>query len=144
MFAKMFGGLVVVFGLTTLVAAWSGSDASSASGCCQRGVKCCNPATASFTATEPVKNADQEEGIKAARAKLSKEDQALVAAQEFCPMMPDSRLGVMGTPVKVMVKDQPVFVCCKGCTRKALADPEKTLAKVKELQAKVKEKSSSK
>jgi hypothetical protein len=37
-----------------------------------------------------------------------------------------------------MVKDQPVFLCCKGCRRKALADPDKTLAKVAELKAKVK------
>jgi hypothetical protein len=37
-----------------------------------------------------------------------------------------------------MVKDQPVFLCCKGCQKKALADPDKTLAKVKELRDKVK------
>lgn len=45
----------------------------------------------------------------------------------------------MGTPVKVMVKEQPVFLCCKGCRRKALADPDRTLAKVDELKAKAKE-----
>ena len=81
---------------------------------------------------------DEEAEIKAARAELSREDQRLVAAQEFCPVMPDKRLGVMGPPLKVIVKDQPVFLCCKGCRRKALADPDKTLAKVEQLKAKVK------
>ena len=42
----------------------------------------------------------------------------------------------VGTPVKVMVKDQPVFLCCKSCRKKALADPDKTLAKVKQLKEK--------
>jgi len=46
----------------------------------------------------------------------------------------------MGVPVKVMVKDQPVFLCCKGCQKEALADPDKTLARVKELRAKYGEK----
>lgn len=34
--------------------------------------------------------------------------------------------------------DQPVFLCCKSCQRKALAHPEKTLAKVDELKARAK------
>jgi len=84
------------------------------------------------------KHADQSsaEDIKAARAQLSKEDFALVEAQDYCPIMADNRLGVMGMPFKVMIKDQPVFLCCKGCRTKALANPEKTLAKVEELKAK--------
>ena len=44
----------------------------------------------------------------------------------------------MGPPLKVTVKDQPVFLCCKGCQKKALADPDKTLAAVAELKAKAK------
>lgn len=76
--------------------------------------------------------------IKAARGKLSPEDRTLVEAQEYCAVTDDSRLGGMGVPIKVMVKDQPVFLCCKGCQRKALADPDRTLAKVEELKAKVK------
>ena len=87
---------------------------------------------------EPAKAEVDEADIKEARAGLSPEDRRLVEAQDFCVVMPDKRLGVMGTPIKVMVKDQPVFLCCKGCRRKALADPDKTLAKVEELKAKVK------
>lgn len=68
------------------------------------------------------------------------DDKALAAAQAYCPIMPDTKLGEMGEPVKIMVKDksgaeQPVFVCCKGCKRKVLADPERMLAKVAELKA---------
>jgi hypothetical protein len=72
--------------------------------------------------------------IKAALAKLSPEDRKLAEAQKSCPISGDL-LGSMGKPLKVMVKDQPVFLCCDGCEKGALADPEKTLAKVKELKA---------
>jgi hypothetical protein len=41
----------------------------------------------------------------------------------------------MDVPVKITVKDQPVFLCCDHCKAAALADPDKTLAKVKELKA---------
>lgn len=95
-----------------------------------------NKAAEGKPATDPA--AEEEADIKAARAELSPEDQRLVEAQKFCPVMPDKRLGVMGPPIKVTVKDQPVFLCCKGCRRKALADPDKTLVKVEELKAKVK------
>lgn len=67
-------------------------------------------------------------------ATLSPEDRELAMAQGYCPIMLKNRLGLMGTPVKVMVNDQPVFVCCKGCTRKALANPERTLQVVAQLQ----------
>ncbi len=63
----------------------------------------------------------------------------VVEAQGFCAVMTDNRLGVMGVPIKLLVKDQPVFVCCKGCRRKALADPNKTLANVEVLKAKVRD-----
>ena len=34
-----------------------------------------------------------------------------------------------------MIKDEPVFLCCKGCAKKAHDKPDETLAKVKELKA---------
>jgi hypothetical protein len=80
---------------------------------------------------------DEEAEIQAARASLSPEDRALVDAQDRCPIG-KGRLGSMGTPVKVMVKGQPVFLCCDGCEKSALGDPDKTLAKVDELKAKTK------
>jgi hypothetical protein len=42
----------------------------------------------------------------------------------------------MGVPFKVMVKDQPVFLCCEHCKKSAVANPDKTLAKVEELRKK--------
>jgi hypothetical protein len=72
-------------------------------------------------------------------AALAEDDRELAEAQGFCPIMVKSRLGAMGTPIKVMVNDQPVFVCCSGCSKKAVANPEKTLAVVAELKTKVAE-----
>jgi hypothetical protein len=68
--------------------------------------------------------------------KLSAEDRKLAQEQTFCAVEDENRLGSMGVPVRVTVNDQPVFLCCKGCRKKALADPDKTLAKVNKLKAK--------
>ncbi len=76
--------------------------------------------------------------VAAERAKLDPADRALVDAQEWCVVSTDERLGAMGAPIKLDIKGQPVFVCCKGCKKKAEADPDKTLAKVAELKAKAK------
>jgi membrane fusion protein, copper/silver efflux system len=76
---------------------------------------------------------DPDNKINSALAKLSPEDRKLAEAQRFCPILPANRLGVMGTPVKVSVKGQLVFLCCSGCKEKALANPEATLAKVEAL-----------
>lgn len=79
-----------------------------------------------------------DDDVKAERAKLSPEDRALVEAQEWCVISNDERLGSMGAPVKLMIKGQPVFLCCKGCQKKAEADSDKTLAKLEELKTKKK------
>ncbi len=73
------------------------------------------------------------------RAKMSNEDRAAVAAQEWCVVMQDSQLGSMGAPVKITIKGQSVYLCCASCKRKAEADPEKTLAVLAQHQAKVKQ-----
>jgi len=78
---------------------------------------------------------EQAAKIQANLSRLSPEDRQLVEAQQFCPIMVKNRLGVMGTPVKVMVKNQPVFVCCNGCRAKALAYSDRTLADVAALKA---------
>jgi Cu/Ag efflux protein CusF len=85
----------------------------------------------------PGQQTREEAEVQANLAKLSPGDRQLAEAQKFCPISGE-RLGdpAMGVPVKVMVKDQPVFLCCKNCQKEALADPDKTLAKVKELKAK--------
>ena len=51
--------------------------------------------------------------------------------------MTSEPLGSMGVPLKLSIKDQTIWVCCNGCEKKALSNPEQTLAKVAELKAKV-------
>jgi hypothetical protein len=82
--------------------------------------------------------AAKEKKIEAARAKLSAEDRALVDEQDYCAVMTKQKLGSMGVPMKVMVKGQPVFLCCKGCKSEAEDDPDQTLKTVAELKAKKK------
>jgi Cu(I)/Ag(I) efflux system membrane fusion protein len=87
-------------------------------------------------AVRPSTPEDAEAKIDLALAKLRPDDRKLAEAQRFCPILPDSRLGSMGEPIKVMVKDQPVFVCCNGCTKSATANADATLKKVADLRAK--------
>lgn len=56
-------------------------------------------------------------------------DAAAIAVQKVCPVM-DEPLGGMGTPIKVMVGDKPIYLCCKGCIKKIQAEPAKYLAMV--------------
>ena len=83
------------------------------------------------TATAPPP--DAEATIQAYLANLSPEDKSLAEKQKYCPVMPEIRLGEYGTPYKVMIKGEPVFVCCRTCVQPAQEEPEKTLAQLKEL-----------
>jgi hypothetical protein len=74
-----------------------------------------------------------EDAIKQNLAGLNPQDRELAMAQRFCPVMTDNRLGEMGPPIKVILKGQPVFLCCLGCVKKAQNDPDATLAKVAQL-----------
>jgi hypothetical protein len=87
-------------------------------------------------ATKAQDKQDDDAKIKANLAKLSAADRKLAEAQKWCVIEDENRLGSMGVPLKILVKNQPVFLCCKGCTKEALAEPDKTLAKVKELKTK--------
>lgn len=73
-----------------------------------------------------------EDDVCVERAKLSPNDRLMVETQEWGPVT-DERLGSMGAPVKLMIKDKLVFICCGGYTKKAETDPDKTLAKIEEL-----------
>jgi hypothetical protein len=79
---------------------------------------------------------DPEAKIKANLVKLDPKDRELAEQQKYCAVESENRLGKMGKPIKVEVKGQPVFLCCKSCTDKAQEDPDKTLADVKKLKAK--------
>lgn len=97
----------------------------------------CNADNGKPQAAAPTGQAKLDD-VTAERAKLDPADLALVEAQEWCVVNSDERLGSMGPPLKLDIKGQPVFVCCKGCKKKAEADPDKTLTKVEELKAKAK------
>jgi hypothetical protein len=84
----------------------------------------------------PAEAQDDEAEITKALAQLSPEDRRLAEAQRWCAVNSESRLGEMDMPHKIMVKGQPVFLCCGGCKKKAEADPDRTLAKVEELKKK--------
>jgi membrane fusion protein, copper/silver efflux system len=81
---------------------------------------------------------DMEAKIKLAMGKLTVEDRRLAEAQKICPVLKDSPLGSMGVPIKLMIQDQPVFLCCKNCEKGALANPKKTLDEVATLKSKIK------
>lgn len=86
----------------------------------------------------PPMSTTDEARVKAAMAKLTPEDRKLAQAQVFCAIDQDSPLGTMGPIIKVMCKDRPVFLCCKGCEAEAKTHPEQTLAKLDKLMAKMK------
>ena len=71
--------------------------------------------------------------IVAALAKLPAADRELAEQQRFCAVLADSRLGSMGSPIKVMIDGKPVFVCCEGCREDALKDPKAALTNVENL-----------
>jgi multidrug efflux pump subunit AcrA (membrane-fusion protein) len=77
----------------------------------------------------------EEAKVRIALAKLSAPDRRLAEAQQFCAVQSANRLGSMGPPVKIMIQDQPVFLCCSGCRQEAIDHPQQTLATVANLKA---------
>lgn len=90
----------------------------------------------SVTTTRPTTPADPDAKIAAALAKLPAADLAIARSQRFCPVLTSSRLGSMGTPVKLTIRGQTVFVCCTGCREEAIKEADRTLQRVKQLQSK--------
>lgn len=86
---------------------------------------------------KPPPAATNESAVSAALAKLAPEDRKSAEEQGYCANEPESPLGSMGVPIKLTVKDRPVFVCCAECSRSVLENPDKALATVGRLKAKV-------
>ena len=55
---------------------------------------------------------------------LAESDRAAIARQSVCPVS-GGQLGSMGTPVKLLIADQPVYLCCQGCIEKVRENPER-------------------
>ncbi len=70
------------------------------------------------------------EKMKEGLANLSETDRASAMKQHTCPVTGDM-LGTMGEPIKVTVKDQEVWICCKGCKEDIMENPDEYLAKLK-------------
>lgn len=66
-------------------------------------------------------------------AKLPAKEQAAAEAQKYCAIMSKNFLGSMGAPIRLEVDGKPVYLCCKGCLKKANADPAAALAKAEAL-----------
>jgi RND family efflux transporter MFP subunit len=75
--------------------------------------------------TEP--DEAQSAEVTAAFSRLSADDRALAESQKICPVT-KLALGSMGTPPKVDLNGRPIFICCKGCENRLLAEPDKYLA----------------
>ncbi len=69
------------------------------------------------------------EEMKEGLAELSEEDRAAAEKQHMCPVS-GKMLGMMGTPVKLSVKGQDVWICCEDCEETLRGDPDKYLAKL--------------
>lgn len=57
---------------------------------------------------------------------LDPEDRQRALAQRICPVT-EKPLGSMGVPPQVEVDGRRVFICCEGCRKRLLEDPEKYL-----------------
>jgi hypothetical protein len=121
-----------VAGCTTYV------STSLASGSGKTALSSPRPGAAGAQATEAAKTTEEtdEAEIRENLASLNPEDRKLAEAQKYCAVQTKDRLGEMGPPVKIMLKDQPVFLCCGHCKKDAEKDPDKTLATVAQLKQK--------
>jgi hypothetical protein len=72
--------------------------------------------------------------VKANMNLLSPRDRKVARAQKVC-VVSGNPLGSMGTPFKVEIDGQPVFLCCDGCKDRALEHCDETLARARELRA---------
>ena len=63
--------------------------------------------------------------IEEAFASLNPEDRRLAESQVICPVT-EVRLGSMGmgTPIRVATGERDIMICCEGCRRNLLADPD--------------------
>ncbi|MDA1054705.1 MAG: hypothetical protein O3C40_30120 [Planctomycetota bacterium] len=65
-------------------------------------------------------------------AGLSAADRQPVAQQAICPVT-ETPLGDHGDPIKLVVNNQPVYVCCQGCIQPVQNDPHGYLQKTSNL-----------
>ena len=92
---------------------------------------CCPPCSSKITDNpEPYLKKYYTASIKKVRPGVFESnlsDADAIAAQKVCLVM-NKDLGSMGNPQKVNVDGKSIYICCAGCAKKLLADPEKYFA----------------
>lgn len=94
--------------------------------------------TRSKPASPGMKSNDSESRIQANLAKLDAADRVLAEQQGECVVLPNSLLGSMGAPRKLMIEGRSVFICCAECEAAAREKPAETLEKVEQFKARKK------
>lgn len=84
---------------------------------------------ATFTQTFTLATRPQQVTV----AMLTEADRDGLDRQEVCPVT-KARLGSMGTPIKVLVGQQPLYLCCRGCVSKVEERPEAYLSALRTAQ----------
>ncbi len=124
-YVPLFAGLLVLAGC-----ARPGGQAA--------GPKANTPPPTPEQARKAAPSPDAEAKIRATLAKLAEEDREAAEAQRFCAVNTTNRLGSMGRPPKITIKNAEgekvdVFLCCSGCEVEARKDEAKTAARVFEM-----------
>ncbi len=68
-------------------------------------------------------------GAGASRGKETASDKDLAAKQKICPVT-GKALGSMGPPVRLVVENKDVMICCDGCAEALQSNPKKYLSKL--------------
>ena len=86
-----------------------------------------NPSLIDPTKVKPITSDETSmDKVMVALADLNPQDREAAKEQGICPVTKMS-LGSMGTPPKLHVKGEVLFLCCKACERRLLDDPDKYL-----------------
>jgi membrane fusion protein, copper/silver efflux system len=88
-----------------------------------------NPSLIDPTRIEPTIDNALPAEIIAALSQLSAEDRGVAESQRICPVTM-MVLGSMGKPEKVRVNGKVIFICCEGCRKRLLANPDEYLRKL--------------
>ncbi len=87
-----------------------------------------NPSLIDPSRIEPLEpNYEFSEKELKAFASLPEAEQEIIKSQRICPVT-KMMLGSMGTPKKIDVNGKEIYICCLGCKKRLLGDPEKYLA----------------
>lgn len=84
---------------------------------------------ADSTAQKDVEVAAPAAAVSEAMQSLSEEDRQSALRQRICPVS-EEPLGSMGPPVKVVVGEQEIWICCDSCEELLKADPQSYLEKL--------------